>query len=136
MADPGDEAEPAGDRSSPHGGQSGADHRGEGFREEIERATALLERVVADPSLLEVMPEPDRIRFVNAAGDVFCPDVDERRRRSNARQRRQRSAMVAHDDAILAGTGIRQLRAKPVFTTPNVFPPDGFAPDDVLDDVL
>ena len=31
-------------------------------------------------------------------------------------------------------TGIRRLRAKPVFTTPNVFPPEGFAPDDVVDD--
>lgn len=103
---------------------------------EIRRATELLERVVADPSVLEVMSEHERVRFVNAAGDVFCPDVDERRRRSKARQRRQRSATLAHDDAVLAGTGIRRLRAKPVFTTPNVFPPDGFAPDDVLDDVL
>ena len=100
----------------------------------FERATELLERVVADPSVLEAMSEHERVRFVNAAGDVFCPDVDERRRRSKARQRRQRSATLAHDDAVLAGTGIRRLRAKPVFTTPNVFPPDGFTPDDVLDD--
>jgi NAD(P)-dependent dehydrogenase (short-subunit alcohol dehydrogenase family) len=135
MADAGDGAEPAGDTSSPHGRRSAVDHREE-FREEIERATELLERVVGDPSLLEVMPEHERIRFVNAAGDVFCPDVDERRRRSKQRQRRQRSATLAHDEAILAGTGIRRLRAKPVFTTPNVFPPDGFAPDDVSDDDL
>ena len=32
---------------------------------------------------------------------------------------------------MLAGTGIRRLRAKPVFTTPNVFPPDGFVHHDV-----
>jgi NAD(P)-dependent dehydrogenase (short-subunit alcohol dehydrogenase family) len=107
---------------------------GELAPEEITRVTELLERVVADPSLLEVVPEHERIRFVNAAGDVFCPDVDERRRRSKVRQRRRRSATLAHDDAILAGTGIRRLRAKPVFTTPNVFPPDGFTPDDLPGD--
>jgi NAD(P)-dependent dehydrogenase (short-subunit alcohol dehydrogenase family) len=103
----------------------------EEFRAQIRRATELLEGVVADPSVLEVMPEHERIRFVNAAGDVFCPDVDERRRRSKARQRRQRSEIVTRDEAVLAGTGIRTLRAKPVFTTPNVFPPEDFAPDDL-----
>lgn len=34
---------------------------------------------------------------------------------------------------VLAGTGIRTLRAKPVFTTPNVFPPVGFEQADVAD---
>jgi NAD(P)-dependent dehydrogenase (short-subunit alcohol dehydrogenase family) len=106
----------------------------EEFREEIRRATELLEGVVADPSVLEVMPEHERIRFVNAAGDVFCPDVDERRRRTKARQRRQRSETLEQDGAVLAGTGIRRLRAKPVFTTPNVFPPEEFEPDDLLGD--
>jgi NAD(P)-dependent dehydrogenase (short-subunit alcohol dehydrogenase family) len=108
----------------------------EEFREEIRRATELLEGVVADPSVLEVMPEHERIRFVNAAGDVFCPDVDERRRRTKARQRRQRSETLEQDGAVLEGTGIRRLRAKPVFTTPNVFPPEDFEPDDLLGDDL
>jgi hypothetical protein len=103
---------------------------GELSPEEIRRVTELLERVVADPSVLEAMPESERIRFVNAAGDVFCPDVDERRRRSKSRQRRQRSTTREHDEAVLDRTAIRRLRAKPVFTTPNVFPPEGFAPDD------
>ena len=31
---------------------------------------------------------------------------------------------------MLADTGIRKLREKPVFMTPNVFPPDGFEQDD------
>lgn len=106
---------------------------GELTREEVRRATELLERVVADPSILGGVPEAERIRFVNAAGDVFCPDVEERRRQTRARQRRQRAEAREHDDALLAGTGIRRLRAKPVYTTPNVFPPDDFAPDDVVD---
>jgi NAD(P)-dependent dehydrogenase (short-subunit alcohol dehydrogenase family) len=104
------------------------------FQARIRRATELLETVVGDPSLLEVMPEHERIRFVNAAADVFCPDVDERRRRVKARQRRHRAEKLERDEAVLADTGIRRLRAKPVFTTPNVFPPEGFTPDDVLGD--
>ncbi|HLM19495.1 MAG TPA: SDR family oxidoreductase [Acidimicrobiia bacterium] len=107
---------------------------GELAAEEVRRVTELLERVVADPSILQGVPEHERIRFVNAAGDVFCPDVDERRRRSKARQRRQRSETVERDEAVLGSSGIRRLRAKPVFTTPNVFPPDGFAPEDRLGD--
>ncbi len=100
---------------------------GELSPDEVRRVTELLERVVADPSILQSVAEQDRIRFVNAAGDVFCPDVDERRRRTKARQRRERSETLGRDEAVLAGTGIRRLRAKPVFTTPNVFPPEGFA---------
>ncbi len=105
---------------------------GELSPEEVRRVTELLERVVADPSILQSVAEQDRIRFVNAAGDVFCPDVDERRRRTKARQRRERSETLGRDEAVLAGTGIRRLRAKPVFTTPNVFPPEGFTADDLL----
>jgi len=104
------------------------------FRARVRAVTELLETVVGDPSVLEVMSEEERIRFVNAAGDVFCPDVEERRRRLKARQRRQRAEKVQRDEEALADTGIRRLRAKPVFTTPNVFPPEEFAPEDVLDD--
>ena len=109
------------------------------FSARIRAATELLESVVADPSVLEVMTEEERIRFVNAAGDVFSPDVTERRRRLKARQRRQREERQRRDDDLLAETGIRRLRAKPVFTTPNVFPPevvpaDDFAHEDLPDD--
>jgi len=100
----------------------------------LRAATELLELVGQDPSRLEVMSEAERIRLVNAAGDVFAPDVEERRRLVKARQRRRRAEKLRRDEDVLAETGIRRLRAKPVFTTPNVFPPEGFAPDDVVDD--
>ena len=35
---------------------------------------------------------------------------------------------------MLNDTGIRALRRRPVFTTPNVFPPEGFEPKDVHGD--
>ena len=44
--------------------------------------------------------------------------------------RHRKNSRVNRDEAILAQTGIRALRQQPVFTTPNVFPPPGFTPDD------
>jgi NAD(P)-dependent dehydrogenase (short-subunit alcohol dehydrogenase family) len=85
--------------------------------------TEVLEAVAADRSRLHGLSEAERIRFVSAAGDVFCPDVEQRRQRVKALRRRDRAAKLARDEGVLAGTGIRTLRARPVYTTPNVFPP-------------
>ena len=91
----------------------------------LRAATELLESVAVDRSPLEVLSGEERQRFLNAAGDVFCPDVEERRQRSKARRKRARADKLARDERVLDQTGIRSLRAKPVFTTPNVFPPEG-----------
>ena len=80
-----------------------------------------------------MLTEKERIQLVNAAGDVFEPDVELRRQRVRARQRRERAAKLRRDEQVLAETGIRRLRAKPVFTTPNVFPPEAFVQTDVTD---
>ncbi len=95
--------------------------------------TTLLEAVAIDPTLLAPLTEDERIRLRSAAGDVFAPDVELRRRRVRARQRRERDEKRARDEAALNQTGIRTLRAKPVFTTPNVFAPAGFVASDVDD---
>jgi NAD(P)-dependent dehydrogenase (short-subunit alcohol dehydrogenase family) len=97
--------------------------------EQLRAATELLERVAADRSLLGSLPEDQRIRFLNAAGDAFHPDPEARRRQLKARRRQQRAERISQDEAVLAETGIRTLRAKPVFVTPNVFPPDHVEPD-------
>lgn len=99
--------------------------------ERLRSVTDLLSVIALDPSVLEVLTEKERIQLVNAAGDVFAPDVELRRQRVRARQRRERAEKLRRDEDVLAGTGIRRLRAKPVFTTPNVFPPEGFVPDPV-----
>ena len=91
--------------------------------ETIRAATELLEGIARDRAALQQLPEEDRIRFLNAAGDVFCPDVEERRRRLKARRKRERDEKIERTDGVLAGTGIRRLRAKPVYSTPNVFAP-------------
>ncbi len=102
--------------------------------EQIRAATELLEAVALDPSVLEALSEQERIRLRVAAGDVFSPDVALRRQTVRARQRHERAEKLRRDEAALSQTGIRKLRAKPVFTTPNVFPPDDFVPKDVDDD--
>jgi NAD(P)-dependent dehydrogenase (short-subunit alcohol dehydrogenase family) len=98
--------------------------------ERVRVATELLETVAGDRSALDALSEQERIRFLNAAGDVFCPDVEERRQQVRARRRRQRADKLRRDEDVLAQTGIRRLRAKAVFTTPNVFPPEGFVQHD------
>ena len=92
--------------------------------DELRAATALLEAVVADPSTLGILTEAERTRLLTAAGAVFCPDVEERRQQTRARRRQARAAKLARDEQVLDGTVIRRLRAKPVFTTPNVFVPE------------
>ena len=99
--------------------------------DELLAATELLEAVAADRSLLHGLTEADRIRFLNAVADVFCPDPNERRRQVRALRQRQRAERLRRDEAVLDETAIRRLRAKPVYTTPNVFPPEGFEQRDV-----
>jgi NAD(P)-dependent dehydrogenase (short-subunit alcohol dehydrogenase family) len=93
------------------------------FNEQLRQATELLERIVADRELLGGLSVADRTRLLNAAGDVFCPDVDQRRRQAKLKARQRRLDQVDGAEAVLSGTGIRNLRNKAVFTTPNVFPP-------------
>ena len=50
-------------------------------------ATALLESVAGDRTMLDVLTAEERARLVNAAGDVFCPDVEQRRTWAKARRR-------------------------------------------------
>ena len=84
----------------------------------------MLEAVVADRSLLDSLNGDDRHRLLAAAGAVFNPDPTDRRRQAKAAEKRRRAAKTAQVVNVEAESGIRLLRAKPVFTTPNVFPPD------------
>jgi NAD(P)-dependent dehydrogenase (short-subunit alcohol dehydrogenase family) len=96
-------------------------------------ATAFLEEVAASKHVLDELSDEERIRLVNAAGDVFCSDPAERRLRVKARAKKRRSEQQAADEQVLNETGIRVLRDKPVFTTPNVFPPTNFVQHDATE---
>ncbi|MBA2282588.1 MAG: SDR family oxidoreductase [Acidimicrobiia bacterium] len=103
------------------------------MRERVRAATELLERLARDRTALRAIPEPERVRFLTAAGDLYAPDADARRQQIKARRRQEKAERRDRTNGVLASTGIRRLRERPVFTTPNVFPPTA-VPEDVVDD--
>ncbi|HEX4868662.1 MAG TPA: SDR family oxidoreductase [Acidimicrobiales bacterium] len=102
--------------------------------DELLAATELLESIGRDRSLLDGLTHEERVRLVKAAGAVFSPDVEERRQQVKARRRREKLEKRARDESVLTETGIRRLRARPVFTTPNVFPPEALETETVDDE--
>lgn len=99
-------------------------------------AAALLEQVGADHSLLETIPAADRGRLQRAVARVYHPDPVARRQRLKAAERERNSAHARREDEVLEATGIRELRRKPVFTTPNYFPPQDFVANDLRESEL
>ncbi len=98
---------------------------------DLKAITGALEAVARDRSLLGALSVEERARLLAAAGDVYNPDIVQRRRWGKALRRREKAAKQRRDESVLAGTGIRVLRQKPVYTSPNVFPPDDFEQVDV-----
>src|SRR5580658_4046168 len=99
----------------------------------LREAIEALESVVRDRSLMGALSAQERTRLLSAAGDVFNPDVVARRRWSKTLRRQEKTAQVRRDQTLLAGSGLRMLRERPVFTTPNVFPPSGFEQSEAED---
>jgi NAD(P)-dependent dehydrogenase (short-subunit alcohol dehydrogenase family) len=102
-------------------------------RERLLEVTSLLRDIAASKHVLDTLSATERADLLNAAGDVFCADPEERRQRVKARRRKRRAEKLRRDEELLAGTGIRTLRDKPVFTTPNAFAPTDFEQHDVGD---
>src|SRR5688500_2411105 len=96
------------------------------FLERLRSAIALLESIHGDRGQLATVPAEDRHRLMQAARHVFEPDANARRRLVRATRRHRRVAKVREEESVLSSTGIRELRRKPVFTTPNFFLPAGF----------
>jgi hypothetical protein len=92
--------------------------------ERLREAIDVLEAIVRDRTLLQELTVEERTRLLTAAGAVFDPDVVARRRAAKELRRRKKNAKLAEDETTLAETGIRVLRSKPVFTTPNYPAPE------------
>jgi NAD(P)-dependent dehydrogenase (short-subunit alcohol dehydrogenase family) len=90
----------------------------------LREAVELLESIAADRSVLEGVPDDERKRLLQAVASVYHPDRVERRRMSKITARERKAARVKRDQVARAETGIQTLRRKPVFHTPNVFPPE------------
>jgi NAD(P)-dependent dehydrogenase (short-subunit alcohol dehydrogenase family) len=103
----------------------------------LHEAIELLESIAGDHTVLARVPDEDRKRLLQAVANVYSPDRVERRRMSKVVARERKAARVRSDQGVLHETGIRTLRRKPVFHTPNVFPTvsiaDGFETQDVHD---
>jgi NAD(P)-dependent dehydrogenase (short-subunit alcohol dehydrogenase family) len=105
-----------------------------GFLDRVRAASALLEEIVADRALLLGVPPDERRRLLQAAGHVYAPDPQARRRLIRASSKKGKAERVRREEEALGATGIRSLRGKPVYNTPNVFPPPAFEQREVAGD--
>lgn len=119
--------ESSGGRKSRPPGKSGAmPIRDEGFAERLRAATETLEAVVRDQSLLDLLTVEERTRLQAAAGDLYNPDIAQRRQAIRQLRKRRKADRRQRDEDTVAETGIRVLREQPVFITPNYAPPAAF----------
>ena len=102
------------------------DPNGHSLPERLRAAVELLEKVARNRALLAGLSVAERTRLLQVAGAIYSPDVSERRRLVKAKVRQRKADKLQRDQSKLKETGIRKLRQKPVFTTPNAIPPAGF----------
>ena len=102
--------------------------------DQLRELTEELEAIVADRSRLKGLSVEQRTRLLTAAGDLFNPDAAARRRSRKRVRKQEKAARRDRDEIVLADTGIRVLRERPVFTTPNVTPPSEFEQTEIEDD--
>jgi hypothetical protein len=95
----------------------------ESLLERMRAAIEMLEAIDSDRGLLLPIPPAERQRFLELARRVADPDHVARRRLVKAAAKARKAAINSRDEQVLGETGIRELRRKPVFTSPNVYPP-------------
>ena len=95
--------------------------------ERLREAAELLEAIADDRRVLDALPADERVRLHRAVARVHSPEPKAGRKLRKVAKRERHGELVQRTEALLDRTGIRELRRKPVFTTPNYFPPH--APD-------
>jgi NAD(P)-dependent dehydrogenase (short-subunit alcohol dehydrogenase family) len=98
-----------------------AAHQDMDLLERVRAAVRTLEALGADWALLERLPKEERNRLHKALAGLQEPDPVARRHRLKAARRAQKEALNRREEEVLMQTGIRALRRRPVFTTPNYF---------------
>jgi NAD(P)-dependent dehydrogenase (short-subunit alcohol dehydrogenase family) len=101
---------------------------------QLKAAAEILEKAAANRALLAGLPEQERMRLLKAAGEIYCPDVNARRRFVKAKVRQRKAEKIQRDQSKLNKTGIRKLRREKIFTTPNLIPPIEFQQQEVEGD--
>ncbi|HSG09720.1 MAG TPA: SDR family oxidoreductase [Longimicrobiales bacterium] len=93
------------------------------LRARIRAAVDLLERIGEDRAVLAHVDRAEQRRLIQAAGKVWDPDAAQRRRLTKRLAKQRKAEATRQDEEVLNETGIRTLRRKPTFTTPNFYPP-------------
>ncbi len=88
-------------------------------REHMLDVARTLEAIIHDRGLLAELSQPEKERLVEAAGLVWVPDPKARRRLVKALIAKRRAERLEKQETVLEERGIRELRRKPTFTTPN-----------------
>lgn len=104
------------------------------IRERLLDTAELFELIAENKGLLDQLSDEERQRLHQAVTRVYSTDPVMRRQRRKAAARERKAAKNRQMDQVLQETGIRTLRRLPVFTTPNVFAPKGFEPQDIHSD--
>jgi NAD(P)-dependent dehydrogenase (short-subunit alcohol dehydrogenase family) len=100
---------------------------------QLRAAAELLSLVADNRTLLMELSEAERMKLIQAAGAIYCPDVKMRRRLVKASARKRKADKISRDQSKLNETGIRKLRREKVFTSPNILPPQNFQQLEVTD---
>jgi len=94
--------------------------------EDLAAALRILARVAEDRTVLAGVDAETRVALQRLAGEVARPDLAKRKKLQKALLRREHAARKDRDEALRKDTGIRKLRAAPVFATPlPALPPPG-----------
>ncbi len=91
--------------------------------ERVREAAALLDELSNNRAPLDQLTPELRERLHKAVAAFYNPDPVARRRMVKAAERERSARQTERLSAVLDETGIRALRRKPVFTTPNFHPP-------------
>jgi len=92
-----------------------------------------LTRVAADRAVLATASAEERARLQQLCGEVARPDLKARKKLHKALQKAEHQQKKTADDDRRQQTGIRQLRAQPVFVTPPLVLPGAADIDDAAD---
>ncbi|MGB3462298.1 SDR family NAD(P)-dependent oxidoreductase [Rhodanobacter lindaniclasticus] len=101
---------------------------------QVRAATQLLETIADDRALLDRLPVAERQHLHQVVARMYHPEPGARRIRLKAAEKQRHAARIQAEDSVLEQTGIRALRRRPVFTTPNIFAPEGFVAHDISPD--
>ncbi len=84
----------------------------------IKSAIKVLQNLVRDTSQLSLLTKAERKDLLIAAGQLSRPDKYEARKRGKIKRTAKKHALVKHDKALRAKTGIRSARTTDVFSAP------------------